>query len=79
MALIVQSFMELLTAEMSTGGGGGPSADGFLAALARIDPNVDWIRPWLHNQELRAIMTPKLAEMVFEIMDEGIDRVGDYN
>jgi hypothetical protein len=61
--------MELLTAETSAGGGGGPTVDGFLATFAREDPKVDWIRPWLHSQQLRTAMAPKLGELVAEVLE----------
>ena len=43
--------------------------DGFLATFAREDPKVDWIRPWLHSQQLRTAMAPKLGELVAEVLE----------
>jgi hypothetical protein len=76
---IVQSYMELLTAETTSGGGGSPKMDGFLATFARADPRMDWIRPWLHDQQLRAMMGPKLAELAAEVLEGATDKVGTVN
>ncbi|KAI3422463.1 hypothetical protein GPALN_012971 [Globodera pallida] len=72
---IVQSFMEMLTAEISAGGGGGPSPEGFLAMLASVDPELNWLRSWLHRQSILKLMMPKLSELVHELLDQyGGDR-----
>uniref|UniRef100_A0A183BWK0 Non-specific serine/threonine protein kinase n=1 Tax=Globodera pallida TaxID=36090 RepID=A0A183BWK0_GLOPA len=73
---IVQSFMEMLTAEISAGGGGGPSPEGFLAMLASVDPELNWLRSWLHRQSILKLMMPKLSELVHELLDQyGGDRL----
>uniref|UniRef100_A0A914HJH7 Uncharacterized protein n=1 Tax=Globodera rostochiensis TaxID=31243 RepID=A0A914HJH7_GLORO len=73
---IVQCFMEMLTSEISTGGGGGPSPEGFLAMLASVDPELNWLRSWLHRQSILKLMMPKLSELVHELLDHyGGDRL----
>jgi hypothetical protein len=66
--------MELLTAE-TTGGGGAPTPNGFLATFARVDARVDWARPWLHDQRMAPMLVPKLGELIEEIVNGGMDKV----
>lgn len=68
-AHIVQNFMEMLTAEISAGGGGGPTPDGLLAMLARVDPELNWAKQWLHRQSVQQQMMPKFAELVNEVFE----------
>ncbi|KAL3102386.1 hypothetical protein niasHT_025218 [Heterodera trifolii] len=67
---IVRDLVEMLTVEISAGGGGGPSPSGFLEMLARVDPEALWLLPWLHLRSILTLMMPKFSELINEILDQ---------
>nr|CAD2181418.1 unnamed protein product [Meloidogyne enterolobii] len=67
---IVQSYMELLTSETDSSKGGLNSGNSFLNTLAKAEPSAEWLMNWLYDYQLRPLATPRLAEMIVEILDK---------
>uniref|UniRef100_A0A1I8BRA6 PD-(D/E)XK nuclease family protein n=1 Tax=Meloidogyne hapla TaxID=6305 RepID=A0A1I8BRA6_MELHA len=64
---IVQSYMELLTSETD-----------FLNTFAKAEPSAEWLMPWLHDNQLRVLATPRLAELIVEILEKTEKNVSLY-
>uniref|UniRef100_A0A915MG16 CCR4-NOT transcription complex subunit 11 n=1 Tax=Meloidogyne javanica TaxID=6303 RepID=A0A915MG16_MELJA len=62
--------MELLTSETDSSKGGLTSGNSFLNTLAKAEPSAEWLMNWLYDYQLRPLATPRLAEMIVEILDK---------
>jgi len=71
--------MELLTSETDSSKGGLNSGNSFLNTLAKAEPSAEWLMNWLHDNQLRPLATPRLAEMIVEILDKAEQNVSFLN
>ena len=61
--------MELLTAETDSTGGV-LNSDGFLSTFISIEPSAEWLMSWLHDHQIRTLATPRLAELLVDVLEK---------